>query len=109
MTPPVAMARMYDCLDVSRLKDPCRKVTLFLNWPVVNSVGRGGHVNDQRLVGNKGNNCSICSSNIQSINAKFNELEAYVLELEQMQIPVSITHCNEIAFVLVLVRKLPVH
>ena len=28
------------------------------------------------LVGNKGHNFSIFSSNIQSINAKFNELEA---------------------------------
>ena len=52
------------------------------------NVGGGGDVNDQRLVRNKGNHFSIFSSNIQSINAKFNELEAYVLELEQMQIPV---------------------
>ena len=37
MTPPVAMARMYDCLDVSRLKDPVYGYSFF-DWPVVNSV-----------------------------------------------------------------------
>ena len=30
-------------------------------------------------------NVSIFSSNIQSINAKFNELEAYVLELDKIK------------------------
>ena len=41
------------------------------------------------LVGNKGNNF------IQSINATFNELEAYVLELEQMQFNYSVLCLQE--------------
>ena len=47
------------------------------------------------LVGNKGNNFSIFSSNIQSIDAKFDELEAYVLELEQMQYNYSVLCLQE--------------
>ena len=38
----------------------------------------------ETLVGNKGNDVSIFSSNIQSIDATFNELDAYVLEPDQM-------------------------
>ena len=47
------------------------------------------------LVGNKGNNFSIFSSNIQSINATFNQLEAYVLEPEQMQFHYSVLCLHE--------------
>ena len=47
------------------------------------------------LVRNKGNNFRIFSSNIQSINAKFDELEAYVLELEQMQFHYSVLCLQE--------------
>ena len=47
------------------------------------------------FVGNKGHNFSIFSSNIQSINAKFDELDAYVLELEHMQFHYSVLCLQE--------------
>ena len=47
------------------------------------------------LVRNKGNNFRIFSSNIQSINAKFDKLEANVLELEQMQFHYSVLCLKE--------------
>ena len=62
-------------------------------------VLQGSSYNDtdsfKSLVGNRGNNVSIFSSNIQYIYAKLNELESYVLELEQMQFHYSVLCLQE--------------